>query len=93
MGVNTYLREMAFRFAQEITEYDRGKRRKNRAELRAAMIQYMNQEVCDYIDSYFKSDSGESLLDGVQRRYEKPIPYLGVRYGASGEYSKSGGVK
>jgi hypothetical protein len=91
--VNTYLREIAFRFAQEIVEYDRGKARKNRAQLREAMIQYMNQEVSDYIDTYLKSDSGESLLDGVQRRYEKPIPYLGVRYGASGEYSKSGGVR
>ena len=91
--MNTYLREVAFRFAQEIAEYDRGKVRKNRAQLREAMIQYMNQEVSDYIDTYLKSDSGESLLDGVQRRYEKPIPYLGVRYGASGEYSKSGGVR
>lgn len=91
--MNTYLRELAFRFAQEIAEYDRGRRRKNRAELRAAMIQYMNQEISDYIDVYFKSDSGESLIDGVQRRYEKPVTYLGVRYGASGEYSKNGGVK
>jgi hypothetical protein len=37
------------------------------------------------MENFMKSDSGDQLLDAMQRRYEKPPSYLGVRYGASGE--------
>jgi len=83
--MNSYLREVAYRFSQEVSEYDRYKTRKNRKQLRDAYIEYSIQEFCAYMENFMKSDSGDQLLDAMQRRYEKPPSYLGVRYGASGE--------
>jgi hypothetical protein len=83
--MNSYLREVAYRFSQEVSEYDRHKPRKNRKQIRDAYMTYALQEFSAYLENFMKSDSGDQLLDAMQRRYEKPITYVGVRYGASGE--------
>lgn len=78
------LRELSIRFAHEVSDYDKGNRRRNRKELREALVQYWNQELSAYLDEFVQSDDGQMMLDGVVRRYNLPAPTIGVRYGASG---------
>lgn len=82
--MNAFLRELSWQFAAVVSEFDRGYRHRNRAQLREALIEYWEQEMSAYISDFIRSDDGDQILDAVVRRYNKPLPKVGVRYGASG---------
>jgi len=80
------LREQAIRFVLEVKTYDQLNRPKprTRQELRQALLEYWEQETSAFIGEFINSSDGEYILNIVNSRYNKALPKVGVRYGASG---------
>lgn len=82
--MNSLLRDIGMQFAHEVSQYDIGKYKRSRAEMRESLLVYWEQEMSSYLYDFIRSEEGEKILDAVYRRYTKPYKETGVRYGTSG---------